>query len=518
MRLYYTLTTIDPVIISQDNSTTNTHQCLDYIPGSAMLGVLASEYYQHFSAQTSWRVFHSGQCRFSPCYPVLNRELCLPIPASWHFEKGQDIQQNNQLNTQKVSNHAAQDFLRQDKVQYQQCRQGYLNKDGGIPEIKQGLITKTAVDSARGIAKESSLFSLSYIEANQTFCGWIDSDNADNLAQMQATLNQVKRIGRSRNNEFGRVQLTVVDVEQSMQSATAKQTTLWCLSDCELIDAAGFPCLSPQGEQVHPSLSGLTLNRHKSFIRTNKVRRFNQHRQALDSEQLLIAKGSVLVFDGECSAPVITAINEQGIGLNKQQGLGWVMVNPSWANYARLPEQLFTAITVNELSQGADSIQTQTPLTQWINEQQLVEQASAHQQRNTDDLLKAIVGYYRLAREYHNILNHLAVGPSANQWRRIFDTVRHAHSGGNWQQDVFVGEGAICKPNNDELGWGVTWHDGHKMVVFADKVATLLAAENTQSMRLLLEKLCRYDLSTYAGLNKTARPAALTEANTQGAY
>ncbi len=86
------------------------------------------------------------------------------------------------------------------------------------------------------------------------------------------------------------------------------------------------------------------------------------------------------------------------------------------------------------------------------------------------------------------------------------------------QQDVFVGEGAICKPNNDELGWGVTWHDGHKMVVFADKVATLLAAENTQSMRLLLEKLCRYDLSTYAGLNKTARPAALTEANTQGAY
>jgi CRISPR-associated protein Csx10 len=63
---------------------------LDHIPGSAVLGLLAAQHYQNLSADESWHAFHSGACRFSPCYPVIDDQISLPTPASWHYGKGEN--------------------------------------------------------------------------------------------------------------------------------------------------------------------------------------------------------------------------------------------------------------------------------------------------------------------------------------------------------------------------------------------------------------------------------------------
>jgi CRISPR-associated protein Csx10 len=511
MRLYYTLTTVDPVILSQDNSTTNNHKCLDYIPGSTILGLLAGEHYQHLTKEDSWHVFHSGKCRFSPCYPLLNQEICLPTPASWYFEKGKEVQTDNQLNTKEVSNHAAKAFIRNEVVQYKQCRDGYFNSTGEVPEIKQGLITKTAIDRAKGKAKDTSLFSFSYLEAEQAFAGWIDCADELHAQQIKKTLDQVRRIGRSRNNEFGRVKLSLAELESEPVLESSEQTTLWCLSDCELLDDNGFPCLSPNGKHIHSVCNHLTLNHKKSFIRTNKVRRFNQKREGLDSEQCLIAKGSVLVFDGKLSDEIIKEISEQGIGINKQQGLGWVAVNPLWAAGEKLGQSLFSKLCLQtKLKKPETSVikAKETLFTQWISEQHFSSKNEDEMHTNVNELLKGIFDFYEDARSYNNILNHLEVGPSSTQWRRIADKVRNTNT--NWQLGVFVPENQkaeakdnfICKPTNDEFGWGINWHDGVKQITFADKVRDTLESLDVFTMRLLLEKLCRYDLSTFQGLKK----------------
>ena len=61
MRVFYALTTIDPIIVSQSAATTNNHQGLDYIPGSAMLGLVASRLYPELTGEKSWQLFHSGK-------------------------------------------------------------------------------------------------------------------------------------------------------------------------------------------------------------------------------------------------------------------------------------------------------------------------------------------------------------------------------------------------------------------------------------------------------------------------
>jgi CRISPR-associated protein Csx10 len=504
MRLFYTLTTIDPVIVSQTNTTTNNHECLDYIPGSALLGLLASIHYKDFTEQQSWFSFHSGECRFSPCYPIVDGQLCLPIPLSWHYGKGDDVSLSDGYKLSAISNHAASSFERDQGKQYKQCRVGYINGDGQVADVQRGLSTKTAIDRLSGTASDGQLFSYAFIAAGQTFGGWIDCSDEALLEKLKNSLSQTHRIGRSRNTEFGRVKLSLSDTLTKVSKASKKSLLLWCLSDCELLNSAGMPTLAPIGEDIHPLLKNFTLNKTKSFIRGEKVSRFNQKRQGYDSEQVLVTKGSVLVFESKNSviAPeVLAVIAEQGIGINRQQGLGWVMVNPNWAASAGLQDNaLFDGIIM--APQVTKSISEQPAsysiLLEWVNEQQGLAKAVFDSQQEVSVLLQTIYECYRNGRSYNNIINTNEAGPSASQWRRIADKVRTSNQ--DWTHGVFDGDEAICKANNDELGWGIKWHNGSEQTDFATEIKTLLANRNVATMRLLLEKLCRFDISTYRGL------------------
>jgi CRISPR-associated protein Csx10 len=526
MRLYYTLSTIDPVILSQNNTTTNNHECLDYIPGSALLGLFAAQHYQHLSEEQAWQAFHSGACRFSPCYPFIDGQISLPTPACWHYGKGEqvsvsklnlqhDLQNNEQhYNVASISNHCAPDFVRDASKQYVQCRDGYLNNKGQLALVKQGLSTKTAIDRATGKASNSKLFSYSYIEAGQSFAGWIECDNEALLNTLKTTLNSIQRIGRSRNVEFGRVKLTLSELLPASAPVQSSKLVLWCLSDCEFINEHGMPTLTPGGTDIHCDLNEVRLNTAKSFIRSNKVSRFNQKRQGYDSEQVLISKGSVLVFESKKTIPaeVFSKISEKGVGINQQQGLGWVQVNPQWTRSAKLEsETLFTGITLKSQIEKSVHVEpsSNSVLLAWVKEHVAQDSANAKTSAEVSTCLASIFDFYRNARNYNNIINSNEAGPSASQWRRIADKVRSANM--EWTKGVFVGEQAICKASNDELGWGITWHNGQRQSDFADATQQLLAAKSVAFMRLLLEKLCRFDISTHKGLKDFAREYHLAD-------
>lgn len=530
MRLYYTITTIDPIIVSQTNTTTNNHECLDYIPGSAILGLLASNHYyikdqkNRLTEEESWRAFHSGSCRFSPCYPVIDNQVSLPTPASWHFAKGEDAVKFNQYDSEVISVHSAHDFSREENIQYKQCRGGYVSNTRHASIVKQEVITKTAIERATGIAKEAQLYSYTSINAQQTFAGWIESDDEELLEQFKTSLSQNHRIGRSRNSEFGRVQLNEFEVEEpesdkvnliNSKDSALNSIVLWCLSDCELLNENGMPVLSPTGKNIHPLLENYSLNKQKSFIRTNRVSRFNQKRQGLDSEQCLIAKGSVLVFDinnlpSNTPAPeiqeILKKIVNKGLGINKQQGLGWVSVNPQWAvNDKLLKNELFDAIKIPTEEAIVVLEQPDTPLIKWVKEQSQLQKANNKAHQIVNNLLQKIVNYYKNSRRYNNIINSNEAGPSITQWRLIADKVRQSNT--NWCEGVFERQGntvdkhAICKASNDQLGWGIMWQANNNTPInFADKTAELLKHQGVETMRLLLEKLCRYDLSTFKGI------------------
>ena len=162
---------------------------------------------------------------------------------------------------------------------------------------------------------------------------------------------------------------------------------MWCLSDAQCFNQLGSPTFTPDANTLHPQLSG-SLNAAKSFIRTRKVRRFNRARNGLDSEQQLIAAGSVLVYDLEqpASQETLQVLANQGIGVNRQQGLGWIQVNPAWSGHSQPQGRLFEPVTLAAAPQREIKAET-TPLLQWIGHQL--------------DKNNALLNTYKLIQELH---------------------------------------------------------------------------------------------------------------------
>lgn len=514
MKLFYRLTTVDPIILSQDNSSVKA-QSLDYISGSALLGAVASKLYPLLNPEQSFSAFQNSGAHFGPAYPVLENDgqaqVCLPIPASWHAPKGQD---------NVLSNHSAANFKREKDIQYKQKRDGFITNTGTSPSVKCSLITKTALNSTTGKAKDSKLFSYSQIDKSQSFAGFIHADDTNVLAAIKNVLTQPLRLGRSRGSEFGRVKIELLELPaKPIQSNTdAKKTlTLWCLSDVQCFDTFGEPTCTPNLEELAPTLNAqATLNTSRSFIRSHNVSLFNQTRGGFDSQQQLISKGSVLTFDldSPLNNEQLNAL-ENGVGINQQQGLGWVSVNPEWAEQTTPQNNhLFTAITLPlakaaHSNKSAKELSKSSSLTRWaeaLNDKQKNQTAN---ENSALGLIKDIIQGYQNVRSYNCILESSQIGPSSKQWRRVNETVRSQIT--DYKAELFKGDHAICKAKNVEDGWGVQWQHEAKLTTMSRYFETLMNNSNAGILALALEKMGRYDLSEFSEITKCKKELKLNK-------
>ncbi|OOE48911.1 RAMP superfamily CRISPR-associated protein [Salinivibrio kushneri] len=506
MRIYYSLTTVDPIVMSQTTATTHNHDSLDYIPGSAILGAIAAKLYPSLDEAESWNMFHTGSVKFGPCFPVADHQLALPIPASWHYKKNQTPFAKDQLNKTKIDNQASQHFQRAANTQYKQCRSGYITASGKIGEVAKGISTKTAIERKTGKAKDQTLYTYAFIEAKQTFVGWVESDNQAYLSAIREQLQTPLTLGRSRNTEFGRVEIALIDPPaQPEPTIDTQQLTVWCLSDCQCIDWRGLPTYVPALEQLAPHAKG-KLNPSKSFIRAGSVTRFNQKRQGYDSEQCVINKGSVLVYDLETplSQQDLLDLQHQGLGINQHQGLGWIMINPAWATQATLADDdLYQRFTVPTKTQQPSEAQPHSALTQWVASQIAHDERANDQKEQVSRLIKQIGQAYDKARQYHNIIPRYTAGPSSTQWRRIHEELKNNNP--DWRKALFDSSTGICKADNDEFGWGITWSDGDKPITFAAWLEQVLADHDAATVLMLVSQITRYDFSRYTSLKQASQ-------------
>ncbi|WP_418641476.1 hypothetical protein ACNUDM_08310 [Vibrio chaetopteri] len=526
MKHYFLLTAQDGIIISQNNATTGEHQTLDYIPGSALLGALAAKDYPK-DEQLAWSLFHSGEVVFHHCLPVVDQHLALPMPLSWHHKKGD----SKEKVIEGWINQGCASFSREANTQYEQLRGHYLTHDGKQHKIKLATTTKTAIDRETGTAAEAKLFNYQYIQPEQTFLGCIECPDALD-EEVKQRLNATLRIGRSKGAEFGRVTVSPIDFndhwKQSLTNTRAKQLTLWCASDIEILDELGSPTIAPTPEQLHPLLSEACILSDQTFIRYHSINRFNAYRQCYDSESRLISRGSIITLSVSENLDLGKLQGElaAGIGINRHIGQGQVIVNPPWAEQVK-PEPTIHSAKVSLPSRPSKEWQP-TMLTQWIESQihAVNSQATQHQQALT--LVESLIQAYRNARAFNRHDNAHQAGPSRSQWRRINDELRGDHAEG-WYQAAFEGERAICKTQNDELGWGIQWMSGNRLVSFSQTLKNQIdELTNTYSPREVrdialktIEILTRVDPSEHRGLSNIAsqlkEQRAASESNTKEA-
>lgn len=320
-----------PLIISQQAASAGSHQSLDYVPGSTLLGLVAARLYARLPSDEAWLVFHSGHVRFSDALPVRATQVGFPVPLCWHAYKGESAKKDGKFLAEKLFDPALKqgDETRQPV----QVRSGYVTRHGDDIQPERQQTLKTAIDRETGMAAESQLFGYEALDAGQHFRFTLSADACVDAAlwqKIQDSLKGVAQLGRSRSAQFGQVLITPCAQKNTpLETASASDTlTLWLISDLAL-EEQGQPCLIP-----HPHLLGLPEGSRwlseSSFLRSRRYSPYNAFRRHYDSERQVITRGSVLRYT---LARPLTADElhrlEQGVGLYIESGLGQVLVNPA---------------------------------------------------------------------------------------------------------------------------------------------------------------------------------------------
>jgi hypothetical protein len=179
-----------------------------------------------------------------------------------------------------------------------------------------------------------------------------------------ASLGGTLRIGRSRTAEYGVLETALCPAAiDPLPSASPSDGRLiiYCLSDLALTDEQGMPTLVPDF-----GLSGVTFDPAKSFLRIRSYAPFNGTRRRFDLERQVIAKGSVLVYGGNPASEELKSFLERiakGIGLYRQEGLGKILVNPSFLAQFGFAASAAVSLPVAEPPVLSAS---NTPLSQWL--------------------------------------------------------------------------------------------------------------------------------------------------------
>lgn len=325
---------IQPVIISQQAATVGAHQSLDYISGSALLGLVASKLYATLSKDEAFLLFHSGKVRFLDALPIEGQAMAYPVPMCLHTFKGEKYSDNNELHAKQIFDSSHPDCVKATEKQPVQLRNFYVTLSGQKINPKKEQTLKTALDAKQNRAAESQLFGYEALTAGQKFRFSVHADDDVAMSLWDKVIDSLQgtaHLGRSRTAQFGRVSVTscLQHHEAINQSIGQGILTLWLLSDLYLQDQ-GQTTLLPTPELMGLP-TGTTPLIKQSFIRSRRYSAYNAFRKHYDKERQVIARGSVLRYQLPDSFNDFDNLQKkliEGLGLSVEIGLGQVAVNP----------------------------------------------------------------------------------------------------------------------------------------------------------------------------------------------
>ena len=267
---------------------------------------------------------------------------------------------------------------------------------------------------------------------------------------MQLFDDKVIRLGRSRGSEFGRAQIKMIEAKDISSNYSPVPDSIY---DTEY----GIPTAVPRADNIIGMQIKAEFNASRSFIRTENVRNFNRKRGGFDGEKILVKAGSIICFDlqSPLSKEDLIKIQQKGIGLNRQQGYGEIIVNPDWINKVDLASAQFeTPIAVPKkiLEITYSKLGTESRLNSWLMEQ--YKKLNYDLADKVDCMYKQIIDLYLDCRAYSTeIPDTCQMGPSTTQWRILSNLLKTTKRDINkFQQKMYT---VIDNISNDPIGWGV---------------------------------------------------------------
>ncbi|NKB64718.1 MAG: hypothetical protein GKR95_22235 [Gammaproteobacteria bacterium] len=508
----YVIILKEPCVFSERNASEGAHRGLDYVPGSALLGAVASRLYSKLDVNESFKLFHSGHVRFGNAYPVNKQGRCTyPLPLSWVRQK-KDESVINDDQTYEPSRIWQQDLLDDGTIegkQPEQMRSGYVSLFGEVVRAESTLALKTSINFNTQRAKEAALFGYDAMKSGQRFFGKIlfdDDEVPDDLVdRLSEALEQQLFLGRSRSAEYGQIEIHVArgEVEKQIMDDNADEIRLWFHSDCLVYDQYGQITLCPSTGDL-----GLLLNLSpdftRTYIRARQYSPWNGHKHAYDMERQVIGKGSVITYplgNQTLCHDDLERLSKGFFGFDQVVDLGRASVNSPLVTMEH-PQFLDADMPQERIDKGllldrAPSQRASLPaasnlepsLVQWLQIKSGRHDSSTTQEAN--DITRVYSQLIIEAKQSSGIPNYSDFGPSASQWGQVAGTSAISQSDDDLNLKLFDPMSGVCKASNP--GWrDEVFYEGKYMKIYLWLKRILGFDESEPEMKLEIRDKRRF--------------------------
>ncbi|MFK8016969.1 MAG: hypothetical protein AB8G17_16195 [Gammaproteobacteria bacterium] len=450
---------LEDCILGARAATAGGHRGLDYIPGSALLGMAAAQIYRGPKKAQAFTLLHSGKVRFGWGLPLApSGSQAYPVPLTWQRVKGDPYVNPGTGNLDAGRIYCALQDIPQGS-QPKQLRSGYVTIAGEYVHPPRNFHLKTAIDPTTGRAADAQLFGYDAIAAGSRFSATLMVDDDVDSNAVKALLNALegeRLLGRSKAAQFGRVLVSIEKIDVAPPVDTSKSTlTLWLMSDLAAFDVFGQPTFAPSLADL--GLGKGELDAANSSIRSRRYSTWNAHRGGHDQERFVICAGSVLRYAADGLESDAAARLQRGLGGYLELGLGQVWVNPPFLDGQHPTFSSF----VGHANFGAP---TKAPVTMTDLVKHL---ASRHDKqaamRQMADVVEALLDEYVTVCEAVCVAAGLPkdtqVGPSFSQWGNVGVEARKASDAGDLAKRLFGEDHGTCRPT--AAGWGDAYFDAH---------------------------------------------------------
>ena len=357
----FEITFKSPIILQASSNTQGKMSSLDFIPGSAFLGMVASRY-SDFS--DPFKIFHSGAVKFCDAALIKDGKEFFKIPLSYFHEK---------LDGSKIYNHHLLSREESEKfTQLKQMRSGYINDEKKKLSMDLDFSQKSAYDKIKRRSMDSQMYGYEAFRAGMKWRFSVKFDanvSEDDISRVKETLERSTRLGKSKSAEYGAVEIKFIgENTDEIQSFTPPEgyTFVYAKSRLALIDENGNP--SYDVKYILPNSNENNVDYAKTQIRISNFTPYNGARSTKDYERACINKSSVIALKN-LSAEQIAAL-KNGVGAYLSEGFGEVLINPWFLNGGNVRDSPIEFQKEAETEHSTKEIPIQSDLAKFLKQKQ----------------------------------------------------------------------------------------------------------------------------------------------------